>query len=92
MSGRPDETYCHFVFRQKPQVNAYVKKLARYLAREQKTNRQTNKQTMDHDHTNCNWCTCNNLQRIGKGTERFGNEDQIESHPNYGIIKIGQEY
>ena len=39
--------------------------------------------------TNCNWCACNNPQRIDKGTRRPGNKRATGDHPDYGIIKIG---
>ena len=40
--------------------------------------------------TNCNWCTWNNPQRIDKGTGGVGNKRMSGDHPNYCIIKIGQ--
>ena len=40
--------------------------------------------------TNFNWCTWNNPQRIGKGTERFGNKRTTEDHLDYSIFKISQ--
>ena len=48
---------------------------------------------MEHksvDDTNCNWCAYNNLQMMSKGTGRFGNKRTSGDHPNYIIIKIGQ--
>ena len=39
---------------------------------------------------NCNWCTRNSHQRIGKGTGRIGNKNTITGHPNDSIIKISQ--
>ena len=36
--------------------------------------------------TNCNWCTRNNPQRLGKGTGRLGNKRRGD-HPDYGITK-----
>ena len=45
--------------------------------------------TMDHEgdgNTNCNWCTWNNLQKIGKS----GNQRLSGDHPDYSIIKTGQ--
>ena len=48
---------------------------------------------MEHEggsDANCNWCTWNNPQRIGKGTGRLRNERTGENHPDYSIIKIGQ--
>ena len=40
--------------------------------------------------TNCNWHTWNNLQRIGNGSGSLGNKRTSGDHPNYSIIKIGQ--
>ena len=40
--------------------------------------------------TSCNWCTWNNIQKIGKGTGRLRNSRTSRDHPNYGIIKIGK--
>ena len=48
---------------------------------------------MEHEgdgDTNCNWCTWNNPQRIGKGTGRLGNNRTSGDHQDYSIIKIGQ--
>ena len=48
---------------------------------------------MEHEgdsDTNCDWCTQNNPQRIGKGTGKLGNKRTSGDHPNYGIIKISQ--
>ena len=48
---------------------------------------------MEHEgdgNTNCNWCARNNPQRIGKGIGRIGNKRTSRDHPNYSIIKIGQ--
>ena len=39
---------------------------------------------------NCNWCTWNNPQRIDKGTGRLGKKRTSGDHPDYSIIKIGQ--
>ena len=38
--------------------------------------------------TNCNWC---NPQRIGKRNGRLGNESTRGDHPEYIILKIGQD-
>ena len=40
--------------------------------------------------TNCCWCTWDNPQKIGKGTGRLGNKRTRRDHPNYSIVKIGQ--
>ena len=40
--------------------------------------------------TSCNWCTQYSHQRIGTGTEGLGNKKMSGDHPNYSIIKIGQ--
>ena len=48
---------------------------------------------MEHEgdgDTNCNCCTRNNPQRIGKGAARLGNWWTSGDHPDYSIIKIGQ--
>ena len=39
---------------------------------------------------NCSWCSRNNLQRIGKRTERRGNQRTSGDQPDYNIIKISQ--
>ena len=38
----------------------------------------------------CDWCTWDNPKRIGKGTRRFENQRTSGDHPDYSIIKIGQ--
>ena len=48
---------------------------------------------MEHEgigDTTCGWCTQDNPQRIGKGTGRLGNKRTNGDHPDYSIIKIGQ--
>ena len=40
--------------------------------------------------TNCNLCTLNCPQRLGKGTEKVGNRRTTLDPLNYSIIKIGQ--
>ena len=48
---------------------------------------------MEHEgdgDTNCSWCTWNDPQRIGKGTRRLKNQRTSGNHPDYSIIKIGQ--
>ena len=48
---------------------------------------------MEHEgdgDTNCNWCTWNNPERIGKGTGRVGNKRTSGNYPDYSIVKIGQ--
>ena len=48
---------------------------------------------MEHEgdsDTNCCWRTWYNPQRIDKGTGRHGNNRTSGDHPNYSIIKIGQ--
>ena len=54
-----------------------------YLARELK------KHKGDGD-TYCGWSTWHNPQRIGKGTRRLGNKRTSTDHPDYSIIKTGQ--
>ena len=39
---------------------------------------------------NRSWCTYDNFQKIGKGTERPGNKKTSENHPDNSIIKIDQ--
>ena len=49
---------------------------------------------MEHEgdsDTDRNWCTWNNLQRIGKGTGRLGNKRPSGDHPDYSFIKISQK-
>ena len=48
---------------------------------------------MEHEgdgDTNYNWCSWNNSQKIGKGTGRFEDKRTSGDHPDYSIIKIGQ--
>ena len=40
--------------------------------------------------TNCNWCIWNDPKRLGKGTQRDGNQRMTGNHPNYSIVKISQ--
>ena len=42
------------------------------------------------DYSYCNWCARCRHQRIGKRTGRLGNKKTGGDHPNYSIIKIGQ--
>ena len=39
---------------------------------------------------NCNWCPQYNHHRISTGTGGLGNKRMSRDHPNYGIVKIGQ--
>ena len=41
--------------------------------------------------TYCNWCTGNDLQRLGKQVRIVENRRINRNHPNYCIIKIGQD-
>ena len=48
---------------------------------------------MEHEgggDTNCNWCARNNPQMLGKGIGRLRNQTTSRNHPDYTIIKIGQ--
>ena len=48
---------------------------------------------MEHEgdgDTNCNWCALYNPNKIGKGTGRHQNKKTSGDHPDYSIIKIGQ--
>ena len=48
------------------------------------------KKTMEHENdidTNCNCCTRNNVQRIGKETGRLRNQRTSGDHPDNSIIK-----
>ena len=56
------------------------------LAREQK---KAAKHEHDDD-TDCNWSAQNNPQRLGKETRRLRNQMMSGDHPDYSIIKIGQ--
>ena len=51
------------------------------------------KEAMNHESdggTNCNWCTRNNPEIIGKYTWRLRNKSASRDHRDYSIIKIGQ--
>ena len=39
--------------------------------------------------TNCDWCTWNNKETIGKGTGKLGNQRKNRNHIDYSIVKIG---
>ena len=57
------------------------------------TDKRELEKTMEYesdDYTNCNWCSWYNHQRIGTWTGRLGNGRTSRDHPNYGIVKIGQ--
>ena len=43
--------------------------------------RELKKNSEHEGDTNCNWCTWNNPQRIGKGTWRFVNKRSSKDHP-----------
>ena len=48
---------------------------------------------MEHESdgdTNCNWGAWHSHLRIGTGTRGLGNKRTIADHPNYRIIKIGE--
>ena len=38
----------------------------------------------------CNWCVWNDPQRLGKRVGKIGNRRTSRDHPNYSILKIGQ--
>ena len=59
------------------------------IARELKKTQKTMEHESDGD-TNCNWCTWNDHQRLGKGAEGVRNVRMSRDHPNYNIIEIGQ--
>ena len=40
--------------------------------------------------TKCSWCTWDNAPKIGNGTGRRRNERTRKDHPDYRIIKIGE--
>ncbi len=44
------------------------------------------------DDTNCNWCTWNNPQSLGKRIGKLGDEKTSGGHPDYSIIKFGPKY
>ena len=53
----------------------------------------TELKTIEHESdgdTSCNWCTRYSHQKIGTGTGGIGNKRTSGDHPNYNIIKIGQ--
>ena len=48
---------------------------------------------MEHesdDDINCNWYTWNDSQRLSKRAVEVGNKRTTGDHPNYWIIKVGQ--
>ena len=44
----------------------------------------------DDGDTNCSWCAWNNPYSIGKRIGRLGYQRTSGDHPDYSIIKIGQ--
>ena len=53
---------------------------------------ENEKKTTGHEgdsDSNYNWCTRNNPQRIGKGTEKVENDRETGDHPDHSITKIG---
>ena len=51
--------------------------------------KKTVKHRSDGD-TNCHWCSLFSHKRIGTRTGGLGNNRMNGDHPNYSIIKIGQ--
>ena len=48
---------------------------------------------MEHEgdgDTDCNWCTWNDAKRLGKGARGVRNRKASRDHPNYSIVRIGQ--
>ena len=48
---------------------------------------------MEHEvysNVNCNWCTEKDTQSLFKGYGSLGNQRFSRDHPNYSIVKIGQ--
>ena len=55
--------------------------------------RELKKKTVEHEDdgdTNYNWRTWNEVKRFGKGAGSIGNQRMNRDHPNYSIVKIGQ--
>ena len=51
------------------------------------------KKTVEHESdgdTNFKWCSWYSHQRVDTGTGELGNKRMSGDHPNYSIIKIGQ--
>ena len=44
----------------------------------------------DDPDSNCSWCTCNGLQKFGKGIGRIGNVGESRYHPVNIIVQMGQ--
>ena len=42
------------------------------------------------DNTDCNWCTWNDPQMLGKRTRSVGNRRKNRDHPSYRMVVIGQ--
>ena len=54
---------------------------------------QRTKKTVEHecdDDTNCNWCSWYGPKKLGRKIWGSGNQRKNQDHPNYRIIKIGQ--
>ena len=50
------------------------------------------KKTMEHESksdNNCNWCTWNDHQRLGKRAGGVGNRRTSGDNPNYNIVEVG---
>ena len=54
---------------------------------------QRTKKAVEHEgngDTNCNLHACYGLQKLGRGTERIGNQRTNWEQPKYRIVEIGQ--
>ena len=52
--------------------------------------RELKKKTMEQEDvgdTSCNWCSRNNLKRIGKGTGKLGNKRTSRDHPITALLR-----
>ena len=52
--------------------------------------KQNNYGSWSNGDTNCNWCTWNGTQRLGKGAGRVGNRRISRDHHNSCIVQISQ--
>ena len=71
----------------------YVKTEGKRKEKKVRRRCERTEKTVEHESdgdTNCNCCSWYSHQRINKGTGWLGNKRTRGDHPNYSIIKIGQ--
>ena len=77
---------CHF---SRPQSENKRKQKERQIPRSCLRAEKAIEQEGDSD-TNCNSCVWNGPHKLGKGTDKVGNQSKNWDHPDYSIIEIRQ--